>query len=69
MRVAVTTNGHSWTAGIVDTASRAVETADAVIPASKIKRVCYMGTGTWLPPDEMRAAVLVLSAIAGLDSR
>jgi hypothetical protein len=67
--VAVTTNGQSWSAGVVDTATRAVATHHEVIPSSKIKRVCYMGTGTWLPPDEIRAAVILLSAITGLNNR
>ena len=69
LRVAVTTNGQSWTAGVVDTMSRAVATAHEVIPASKIKRVCYMGTGTWLPADEVRAAVILLAAIGGMEGR
>ncbi len=69
LRVAVTTNGVTWTAGVVDTASRAVETVHEVIPASKIKRVCYMGTGTRVPADEGRAVVILLAAIGGVSSK
>ena len=65
LRVAVTTNGQSWTAGVVDTARRTVETAHDVIPASKIKRVCYMGIGTSFPPDEMRAVVILCLRLRG----
>ena len=69
LRVTVTTNGQSWTAGVVDTLSRAVATDHGVIPASKIKRVRYIGIGTRFSADEVRAAVILLAAIGGMEGR
>jgi hypothetical protein len=67
LRVAATTNGATWHAGIVNTESRGVELASGeMIPASAIRRLCYRGEGTRIPFQEARSIILLLSMIGGM---
>ena len=67
LRVAATTNGAAWHAGIVNTESRGVELASGeMIPASAIRRLCYRGEGTRIPFQEARSVILLLSMIGGM---
>jgi hypothetical protein len=67
LRVTATTNGVVWHHGVLDTATRSVETIDgAVIPRSQVLRLRHDGGGTWISPLEAREVVLLLSMIGGM---
>jgi hypothetical protein len=70
LRVAVTTNGLVWHHGVVDLSTQSIETVGGeIIARSQVRWVRYSGTGTWVNPDEARAIVILLSAIAGVPPR
>jgi hypothetical protein len=70
LRVAVRTNNVVWHHGVVDLSTQSIETIGGeMISRPQVLRVRYNGTGTWLPPEEARAVVLLLSMIAGAPPR